>query len=187
MKQTWQLNTVLPNNKGIIFVAYHNDSLIYWSDNTISFDQFTANEIKDKRFDYISNGWYVIKPYTADTIRAYGLILVKTQYPYENDYLVNGFQPDLKLPTSTELLTESQPGSYAVHDWEGIYLFSIRFSINELRFSGIEHVVSPLLYLCVFVSLLMLLHTFLKRIIKVRTRIILLLVSAVIFIIIRWL
>ena len=88
-------------------LVYRHDSLMYWSDNTLSFNSFDENLLNGKRFDSISNGWYVIKPYLNDSIRAYGLILVKTQYPYENDFLVNGFQPDLKLPSSTELLTSA--------------------------------------------------------------------------------
>ena len=127
----WQLNTALPGNEEIVVLAYRNDSLIYWSDNSLSFSLFDEGNFTGKHFQFISNGWYVVKPYLNDSLRAYGLILVKTQYPYENDFLGSRFQPDLKLPASTKLYTEAKPGSFSVLDWEGIYLFSIKFSGEE--------------------------------------------------------
>ena len=132
---------------GIIMVAYRNNNLIYWSDNSITLYPFNENLIDGKRFEFISNGYYVIKSYITDSIRSYALILVKTQYPYENDFLISRFQPDLKLPKSTELLTEAQPGSFAVHDWEGIYLFSLN---SQKMSSGFHSLKSILHQFCIF-------------------------------------
>jgi two-component system, NtrC family, nitrogen regulation sensor histidine kinase NtrY len=185
-ENNWQLNTPLANDQEISIVAFRNDSLVYWSDNTITFDFLTENKDYDKRFDSVSNGWYVIKQFVEDSIRAYGFILVKTQYPYENEFLVNRFQPDLKLPSSTELLTEPQPGSYAVHDWEGIYLFSIKFNVSELRFANFEKIFIPCLYLIAFICFLLLIHSILIKVIHTELRNILLVALLGLFIIIRW-
>jgi two-component system, NtrC family, nitrogen regulation sensor histidine kinase NtrY len=160
----WSLNTKIPLNKGIIVLAYRKDNLIYWSDNSISLYRFNKDVLDGKRFDFISNGYYIIKSYITDSIRSYALILVRTQYPYENDFLTSRFQPDLKLPKSTQLLTEPQSGSFAVHDWEGIYLFSIRFSKDELRYSQIEKFLTPSLYFLTLLVLLLLLRGILQLI-----------------------
>jgi two-component system, NtrC family, nitrogen regulation sensor histidine kinase NtrY len=182
----WQLDTQLPKEEGIIMLMYRHDSLVYWSDNMLSFNSFDENLLNGKRFDSISNGWYIIKPYLNDSIRAYGLILMKTQYPYENDFLVNGFQPDLNLPSSTELFTSPQPGSFSVLDWEGIYLFSLKFSMNELRFSRLEKVLIPILYLLAFLSLLMLINRILEQISRSRIRNAALFIIVLLFTILRW-
>jgi signal transduction histidine kinase len=166
----WQLNTDVPADRGIILLAYCQDSLIYWSDNSITLLPFTKATEEEKRFEFISNGWYVIKSYHTDSIRSYALILVKTQYPYENIFLISSFQPDLKLPRSTELLTEAQPGSFAIHDWEGIYLFSIKFSNNELRFLLLERFLTPILYLLTLLVLFVLLRTVILKIINRRIK-----------------
>ena len=186
VESNWQFDRQLPNDKGIVMVVYRHDSLVYWSDNTLTFSSFDENILAGSRFEFISNGWYVIKPYLNDSIRAYGLILVKTQYLYENDFLVNRFQPDLKLPSSTELFTEAQPGSYAVVDWEGIYLFSIKFSVNELRFARLEKYLIPSLFLLVFLSLLVLINHAFKQITRsgIRNTAIFLLVAF--FAMLRW-
>jgi two-component system, NtrC family, nitrogen regulation sensor histidine kinase NtrY len=181
----WQLDTPLPKNTGIVFLVYRNDSLKYWSDNTFSFNTFNQNALADKRFDFISNGWYIVKSYTTDSVRAYGLILVKTQYPYENDFLINKFQPDLKLPASTELLTEPQPGSYSIIDWEGIYLFSIKFNMDELRFSRLEKNLSPFLIFLTLFSFLIMLHRLIQSITRSKIRNAVILVLPVLLFLLR--
>jgi two-component system, NtrC family, nitrogen regulation sensor histidine kinase NtrY len=166
MQNNWLLGTTLPGDRDITLIAFRDDSLIYWSDNTLPLSSLKEQEVTGKHFEFISNGWYVIKPYLSDSIRAYGLILIKTQYPYENDFLVNGFQPDLKLPTSTQILTEPEPGSFSILDWEGIYLFSIKFSVHELRFARLEKYLIPGLILISLLAFLMLMHSILERIRK---------------------
>jgi two-component system, NtrC family, nitrogen regulation sensor histidine kinase NtrY len=166
----WGLNTKIPLDKGIIVLAYRKNNLIYWSDNSITLYRFNEDVLDGKRFDFISNGYYIIKSYIADSVRSYALILVKTQYPYENDFLTSRFQPDLKLPRTTQLLTEAQPGSFAVHDWEGIYLFSIRFSQDELKYSQLEKILTPSLYFLTLLALLLLLRGILRLIINQRMK-----------------
>lgn len=182
----WSLNSELPTDAGIIMLVYREDSLIYWSDNTFSFSDFEHNLINGKRFDFVSNGWYIIKPYISDSIRAYGLVLIKYQYPYENDFLKNSFQPDFKLPVSTELLIEPLPGTYAIHDWEGIYLFSIRFNMDELRLSNVEKFLSPFMLLMTLFAFLLALHHVIQSIIHIRIRNKLILFLPLLFIAVRW-
>src|SRR5512133_245459 len=47
----WKLDTPLPNSKGIIMLAYEGDSLRYWSDNTLSFEEFRNEKFAEKHFD----------------------------------------------------------------------------------------------------------------------------------------
>jgi signal transduction histidine kinase len=185
-ENNWQLNAQLPKKHDITIVAYQQDSLIYWSDNKITFNQLLNKEIENKRFDSISSGWYIIKPFTNDSITAYGLILVRSQYPYENDFLENRFQPDLRLPSATKILTEAAPGSFSILDWEGIYLFSIKFNVEEARFSGLEKTLLPILYMLTFLVFLFLMHHLLSRInnLVIRNTAFLFLLVALIFI--RW-
>lgn len=183
----WQLNTSLPNDEGIVVLAYRNDSLIYWSDNSLSFSLFSEGKFSGSRFQFISNGWYVIKPYLNDSLRAYGLILVKTEYPYENDYLESRFQPDLKLPASTELYAESKPGSFSVLDWEGIYLFSIKFRGEEIRYAGLEKYFIPVMFLLAMISLLLLIHRLFGSIRKPGVRNLAVLLLIPLFVLMRWL
>jgi two-component system, NtrC family, nitrogen regulation sensor histidine kinase NtrY len=182
----WQFNTPLPKDDGITLVVYRHDSLIYWSDNSISLKVLEKSLQSGKRFDSISNGWYIIKPFIKDSLRAYGLIQVKSEYPYENDFLANRFQPDLRLPASTELLTEAQPGSYSILDWEGIYLFSIKFRTSELRFAWLEKYLMPALALLILLSFLALINKIISGIAKIRLKNTAILALIPFFAVLRW-
>lgn len=184
----WQHETPFPQNSGITIIVYRNDSLKYWSDNKMNFDFLNETTIPlEKRFQFLANGWYVIKPYAEDSVRAYALILIKSQYPYQNDFLSNKFHHDLKLPESTELLMAPQPGSYSVVDWEGIYLFSIKFSIHELRYARVEKYLIPALMFLSLLCLFLLINRFIEFVTRARIKNLLILLLPVVFALLRWL
>ncbi|MBN2813100.1 MAG: GHKL domain-containing protein [Bacteroidales bacterium] len=183
----WDHDLQIPMEEGIIFVAYRNDSLCYWSDNNISFDIFSKNNLGVSRFGFISNGWYAVKSYTRDSVSAYGLILIKSNYPYENSFLLNGFHPDLKLPVSTELFSQPQPGSYSILDWEGIYLFSIKFRVDEMRYAQLEKYLLPSFVLIILIGLLLFVRHLIARIGSRRLKNTLVLMLPVILVFLRWL
>lgn len=185
-ENNWDLGTLQPD-RDILFLAYRKDSLCFWTDNRLTFLPFAQNTVEGKRFEFISNGWYIIKPYISDSVRTYALILVKTEYPYENDFLTSRFLPDLGLPKSTELLISPETGSFAVHDWEGIYLFSIRFSGNELRFFRLERYLTPLLYLASLLVFFALVRAGLKLIRRKQARNIALYILAILVVVFRFL
>lgn len=47
--------------KGITYLAFKEDSLIYWSDNTINIDFNTINKLKHSKYGKIGHGDYVVK------------------------------------------------------------------------------------------------------------------------------
>jgi signal transduction histidine kinase len=186
LENDFRLDTQLPHRNGILMFAYRKDSLIYWSDNSISIKLFNEDALNGKRFDFISNGWYVIMPFVNDTIRAYGLLLIQTRYPYENEFLISEFQPDLKLPSSTELFTEPEEGAYSIHDWEGIYLFSIKYSVDELRFTNVEKYMAPLMYFICLIFFLFFIDRLFKRMRNAQLRNISFFILVFVFAAFRW-
>ncbi|MBN2481277.1 MAG: GHKL domain-containing protein [Bacteroidales bacterium] len=183
----WELSMLIPPDEGILLLAYDEDSLIYWSDNNIAFTAFNVKALDYKRFEFISNGWYVIKQYSNDSVRAFGLYLIKSEYPYENDFLKNNFHEDLRLPKSTEVLTTTTEGTYSIYDWEGIYLFSVRFNKDELRFAQLEQYFSPALLFIFLIAILLLINDIISIFKRGRNRNLALLLLSLIFILIRWL
>ncbi len=71
---------------GIIFQYYINDSLVYWSDNSVS--ELTRDQLrKTEGIQKLPNGWYQIIVLKNGNTKAVGLILIKSQYSFENEYL----------------------------------------------------------------------------------------------------
>src|ERR1035437_8018647 len=127
-------NTLL-EQEGLALLIYENDTLKFWSDNSIAFDNWMKEVCLDTKMVKLQNGWFeVMRPVTnASTSKAIvGLILIKNEYPYQNKYLVNEFQKDFAVPPETKLSvvpTAKLKGdtSNQITDANHDYLFSLEF------------------------------------------------------------
>lgn len=140
----------LMNDEGIALLIYENDTLKFWSDNSIAVENWVKEVCLDSKMAKLHNGWFeVVRPHTnATTTKAIvGLVLIKNEYPYQNNYLVNEFQKDFALPAATKLITDNPNASNGIKNYAGDYLFS-------LEFNPANNSVSFATYLSVFLSLL---------------------------------
>ena len=140
----------LMNDEGIALLIYENDTLKFWSDNSIAVENWVKEVCLDSKMAKLHNGWFeVVRPHTnATTTKAIvGLVLIKNEYPYQNNYLVNEFQKDFALPAATKLITDNPNASNGIKNYAGNYLFS-------LEFNPANNSVSFATYLSVFLSLL---------------------------------
>ncbi len=70
-------------------LVYHNDSLVFWSDNSFKIPE-KSNEIKQSVV-FLQNAWYFIKSKHTGNKTVVGLILLKNKFNYENQFLKNEF------------------------------------------------------------------------------------------------
>jgi hypothetical protein len=122
-------NTLL-ENEGIALLIYENDTLKFWSDNSIAVENWMKEVCLDTRIVKLRNGWFeVMKPEsnysTSKTV--VGLILIKSEFPYENKYLVNEFQSDFQISAETKLLVNPSVTNNQITTNNGDYLFSLQF------------------------------------------------------------
>lgn len=117
----------LLQERGIALFVYVDDNLVYWSNNTIPVrDRYGMNQF-GQHFVYIGNASYVVKSKTIGRVKMVGLILIKKDYPYENDFLKNGFQKDFHVPDKATISLSPKKEHYRVFNAENEYLFSINF------------------------------------------------------------
>ncbi|HEY0030357.1 MAG TPA: ATP-binding protein [Bacteroidia bacterium] len=140
----------LLQEEGIALLIYENDTLKFWSDNSIAVENWVKEICLDSRMAKLHNGWFeVVRPLTnATTTKAIvGLVLVKNEYPYQNKYLVNEFQKDFAVPAETKLITDNPNASNGVKNYLGDYLFSLEFNPanNSVSFYSYVSVVLSLL------------------------------------------
>ncbi len=113
--------------RGLYVFIYNNDSLTFWSDNSVPVaDQFSKSGI-DSTFIYLKNAWYVPVVKTIKKINIVGLIQIKQVYQFENKYLVNNFQSDFNYPSSVKISTKFIPQSHPVVNSKNRILFSLVF------------------------------------------------------------
>ncbi|MFO8234851.1 MAG: ATP-binding protein [Bacteroidales bacterium] len=108
---------------GIFFCLFDDDRMVYWNDNQIAHHKLdtTADSSQIVKLD---NGWYWHIMQEIGSYKAVGLVLIKHEYPYENQYINDAFQEDFNIPGTTELLLDEETG-IRVEDNDGRYLFSL--------------------------------------------------------------
>ena len=151
------------SKNGIILLIYKNDSLTSWSDNSISFSNIYSESDYENPFIFISNSYYVVKSYRKDNYIVIGLIFIKSEYPYENEFLQNAFQNDFAITSSAEIITEGTRGSNSVYDWNNQYLVTLIF-YNELKYPELTRYLPPFFYLLSFLFILLFLKNYIKSI-----------------------
>lgn len=121
----------LLENEGLALLIYENDTLKFWSDNSIAVENWVKEVCLDTKMAKLRNGWFeVMKPQTnaSTTKTVVGLILIKNEYPYQNKYLTNEFQKDFALPAETKLITNNPNTTNQVKNSDNEYLFSFEFN-----------------------------------------------------------
>lgn len=118
----------LYNDEGIVLLIYQGDTLKYWSDNSAAVENYMLQVCLDQRMTRLQNGWFETILRTDNAGRTYvGLLLIKHEYAYENQYLVNSFAKGFRMPPETEIVLGEPSSTNSVNASDGTYLFSLEF------------------------------------------------------------
>lgn len=133
-KQKPHYYNALLEQQGIALLIYENDTLKFWSDNSIAVENWIKEVCLDTKMAKLRNGWFeVMHPHTnsSTTKTIVGLVLIKNEFPYQNKYLTNEFQKDFSLPVETKLIIGNSHSENAVTNKNGDYLFSLKFNTED--------------------------------------------------------
>ncbi|MCP4313452.1 MAG: hypothetical protein GY790_19515 [Bacteroidetes bacterium] len=114
-------------SKGISIFFYQKDELKYWSDHSIPLRERWRPRLK-KPFLSLRNADYVTVISSSGEGILLGLIRVRTHYPFQNEFLINGFQKDFSMDPEVSIEFLEEDGRKPVLNEEGEYLFSLDFS-----------------------------------------------------------
>ena len=64
-------------DEGFAVCIYEEDTLRYWTDNTIALNRLYSRSDIDNTVKHLNNGWYEIRTVTAHNITYLGFILIK--------------------------------------------------------------------------------------------------------------
>ena len=143
--------------KGLVFLVYQNDSLLYWSDNSASVEEYMKEVCLDNPLAKLKNGYFeVIKHSSAahDKYRLLSLVLIKNEYSYQNKYLQNNFFKDYDLPKGTTMVEKGGLNDILIKNHSGENLFYLSFQSNEYSKSswGVYLSISLYCLVCSIVS-----------------------------------
>jgi two-component system nitrogen regulation sensor histidine kinase NtrY len=181
----WQIeNYEELSRNGIILLVYKNDTLKGWSDNSISFSNVFRIADFENPFVFISNSYYVVKIFRKDMYTVVGLILIKSDYQYQNEFLKNSYQSSFAVTKSADIITEGTRGANCIYDWNNQYLFTLVF-YDELRYPQLTRYMPPLFYLLGMVFILLFLNGYIKNISPGTRRNIIIIIVAAAFTVFR--
>lgn len=133
---------------GFALLIFENDTLRYWSDNSVALEARTGYVCLDTGIIKMQNGWFeVMKPASNATTpkTVIGLILIKNEYQYQNNYLENSFQKDFGLSPENKISVNTSGATYPVNKQNGVYLFSLELYPGSSVFTGSFYVASILI------------------------------------------
>ncbi|MFZ4401405.1 MAG: ATP-binding protein [Bacteroidales bacterium] len=150
---------IIPDNifkeQGLLFLIYQKDSLVYWSDNSASMDLLNIRDLKQNTILKLQNGWFKVKIASIIDKKIVSLILIKNEYSYQNDYLINNFQNDFNVPS--QITIGHSEKEVAVNDQNSKFLFSVQLE-NPLQINEPSVYILTIIYLIAFVFCISLLY-----------------------------
>ena len=165
-KKIWGEYVELYDNDGIALFGFENDTLRFWNTHKVPVPAVHDGQL-DRRIVSLQNGLYDVLHVEKEGKHWYGLVMIKHDYPFENDYLVNDFQNDFNMSRGGQLSLDVEGAASVVTGYDGAQLFSISFSDDE-RPAGWKFFLLVLMnvvaVLCLFLALHMLTLRLSKRI-----------------------
>jgi two-component system, NtrC family, nitrogen regulation sensor histidine kinase NtrY len=117
----------LANSKGISFVVYENNKLLYWSNNSIIINPFYPASTFKGNIVHSPNSWHIVKTKEFGERVIIGLIKVRTDYVFENAFLKNKFHKSFGAGLRAKITDEKIEGA-EVFGKDGSFLFSLEES-----------------------------------------------------------
>ena len=114
------------SNEDLLVRVYSGDSLIYWNDNSVDISVNSIKSLKQNKLLQLGNGWYDCSKKTIGKYSIIGMILIKYEFPYQNEYLKNRLNKHFNLPSAIDISKER--GEYNIYSHNGNFLFSLRFN-----------------------------------------------------------
>ena len=144
-------------DEGLGFIIYKKLKMIYWSNNQFAFQNILNKVSVANKLITLPNGIFVAQTRIIGNYEIIGLIHIKNNYSYENQFLENSYVPPFNLPSSYKINISRVTNATEMHDSKNQYLFTVLPSSEE-AYSEMKLYVPVVLYLLGFIILLIALY-----------------------------
>lgn len=120
----------LNGQQGINIHIYRNDSLIFWNTNQLPIIRFADIHFPSNGLVKLQNGWYYAKTAINGEFLICVSFLIRNDYAYENQHLVNDFSPQFIFPYQAEIVPDKDVG-FPIRNNQGEYVCSINVADEQ--------------------------------------------------------
>lgn len=156
-----ELNGLFEEHR-IGLLVFKDRRMIYWSSNQFAFPNILNKFSTQNCLLTLPNGIYLAQKRVVGSFELVGLILIRNNYSYENQFLENSFVSPFNLPSDFILNNCRDEDTFEIHDRNNQYLFSI-LPAGTVKFGGMQLYFPAALYLLGFLFLLIAVYRYLGR------------------------
>ena len=149
-------------DKGLGFIIFRDQTMVYWSNNRFTFPNLLSKLSDQNRLLFLQNGIYVAQKRTVGNYKLIGLVHLKNNYEYQNQFLENSFVAPFQLPSDFKISLARDQKDFEVHDINNQFLFSIIPSGTKF-FNEYQLYFPAFLYLIGFLFLLFSLYHHIRQ------------------------
>ena len=140
------------NKKNIAVLVYHDDSLVFWSDNSFKIPE--KSDKIEQSLVFLQNGWYFIKSKHTGNKTVVGLILLKYKFNYENQFLKNEFPNEYHFPSCYMISKNGSVGGGEIHALNGLIPFYLTKDKDLVCYGNAAYYIS-MVYLFALLAILL--------------------------------
>jgi len=141
-------------NEGIGLLIFKDQKMVFWSDNHFAYSNLSNILLTQDRLLILPNGIYSIQRKTVGAHELIGLVQIKNNYTYENQYLENKFIAPFNLPAEYKIISGKDKNSFPIYDLNNNFLFSVLPAGPDLLIDS-QLYIPTILYLIGFLLLLL--------------------------------
>ncbi|SKC23868.1 sensor histidine kinase [Alkalitalea saponilacus] len=110
--------------KDFDYLIFQGHELVAWNNHILPVEGINPQYFRNPLVR-LDNGWYLTSYRQYGSILAVGFTLFKQEYPYENQFLRNGFSTKFDLAPTVLISREQSATQVGIHDTNGEFLFSL--------------------------------------------------------------
>lgn len=161
------------SNDQTSFFVFKNNKLVFWSKN------LDVSEVKNDSSSYIiskvQNAWYIGQWSTYKNVKVLSLLLLKYDYPYQNKFLKNSYNPNFKELTGYNITNQKEKTNHSIVLSDGSTInLSKEIKWNDNSIGLVKSILQWASFLLIFAAFIVLYH---KSLFKKKPLVNLLLIS----------
>ncbi|TSA34520.1 MAG: HAMP domain-containing protein [Porphyromonadaceae bacterium] len=141
------------DNDGIAIFILQQDSMLFWSDNSLVVETKDLLQMETGRVYTLPNCSVYTRVYRFDNCKVVGVVFLKKFFPYNNELVSNAFLVGSNIPESYRISIPPVPDAIQVTDDQGRFAFSL-IPTEEVTSRKTLHWLTLFLYFVVFVFIL---------------------------------